>query len=328
MTPHRALVHIGLHKTGSTSLQHALAACRDALREQGFFYPVGYLPHRQQHSDLALLLKGRERDRHDRALDEILTDFLGSGCHTLILSGEEFSTLSLDEAGYFCNFLKGVVPEIRAILYVRNLYRFALSLMAQYSRGGDEIVCLHAAMARFAGLNPSRAVRVWENVAGPETDVAVACLEELPGETGLLRSFAAFAGVADFPAAPPGLRQNRSMDPVASALASHLTFEFGLSDLAFHQAYFDRPHERVSLPRTEAHHFAALREWVDAVDLSHPKLATHERSLRAIPEVAAASVPALPDYLRFLASVLTGVADAEERRASAGASCRPGTSAR
>jgi hypothetical protein len=45
--PRHLILHIGLTKTGSTSIQHVLAAAREAMEQQGVYYPrnAGYAEH-------------------------------------------------------------------------------------------------------------------------------------------------------------------------------------------------------------------------------------------------------------------------------------------
>ena len=88
----RLVVHVGPHKTGSTSVQQALAAARESLAERGVWYPPS-LPGATwpiQHADAWLLLRHGRRAEFDRWLDDCRDQALGRGCDTLLLSSENF----------------------------------------------------------------------------------------------------------------------------------------------------------------------------------------------------------------------------------------------
>lgn len=79
----KLLVHIGLHKTGSTWLQHLLLDNRAALARAGFWYADttnGYPAH---HAAADVLLIG-----DGAPLAEMVLDARRAGCHTVILSSE------------------------------------------------------------------------------------------------------------------------------------------------------------------------------------------------------------------------------------------------
>lgn len=93
--PIRLVVHVGPHKTGSTSVQRALAAARDSLAERGVWYPPS-LPDAAwpiQHADAWRLLRQQRRAEFDRWLDICRDQALARGCDTLLLSSENFHSL-------------------------------------------------------------------------------------------------------------------------------------------------------------------------------------------------------------------------------------------
>ena len=88
----RLAVHVGPHKTGSTSVQRALVANRDRLVQAGVWYPpsLAYAQFPDQHADIAGLLVN---DGVDSVSDWILRttrEAAGLGCDTLLLSSENF----------------------------------------------------------------------------------------------------------------------------------------------------------------------------------------------------------------------------------------------
>jgi hypothetical protein len=314
MIEKRAILHIGLHKTGSTTLQNALFANREELREQRIFYPTQHLPSRVQHSHLALFLRSGQRDKYESALRGILDDFTASGCDRLVMSGEEFSTLNDDMVRELFSSLQQRFSSIRAILYVRNLYRFMFSLAGQYSRDSKALIDVETAIRRMRNFNPSKIVQRWENFCGPK-NAAVHCIDKLPEGMTIVDAFAAFANVS---LARPGRDSfaNRSMDPISSIILSRLAFEFGLPEVVFVRPYFLLVNERIPLPKIEAQYYEAMDDWVSKVDLSHTKLQPFDSIMRALPGVGGSSQdePLLraADYLHFL-SALTKRAEKQAR---------------
>ncbi len=115
----KVILHIGTHKTGTTTLQHFLTANKEALAERGFCYSPELMPqNKTQHSEIALLFKrGMVKDAAD--LLKGLLEPRGE-IHTAILSGEEFNDMKLEQL----SMLKGLLAshDVTVVLYLRNLY--------------------------------------------------------------------------------------------------------------------------------------------------------------------------------------------------------------
>lgn len=104
----RLLIHAGIHRTGTTSLQRLMAANRAALAERGVHYP-GSGPH---HQPLAWRLKNGKSDSAD--VEALLAEAPEGAL--VVLSGEDFAThRNLD-------WLKALVAEheVRVHFYLRR----------------------------------------------------------------------------------------------------------------------------------------------------------------------------------------------------------------
>lgn len=90
--PFRLAIHVGPHKTGSTTVQRALAAARETLADQGVWYPpsVSGAAWPDQHADAWLLLRDGRDDEFDRWLSASRMEADRRGCDTLLLSSENF----------------------------------------------------------------------------------------------------------------------------------------------------------------------------------------------------------------------------------------------
>ena len=109
----RVLLHVGTHKTGSTSIQWGLTHARDMLANAGICYPLAGSPEQWrfgQH-DLAWsqirrathlpgnITGGRTFDEGGRAAlwQTLREEIDASNAHTIVLSSEEFDVLNAEE---------------------------------------------------------------------------------------------------------------------------------------------------------------------------------------------------------------------------------------
>lgn len=90
--PIRLAVHVGPHKTGSTSVQRAVMAHRDRLAEAGVWYPptLDAAEFQGQHADVALLLVRGGVEPAFAWVCAARTEAERRGCDTLFLSSENF----------------------------------------------------------------------------------------------------------------------------------------------------------------------------------------------------------------------------------------------
>jgi hypothetical protein len=303
-----AIIHIGLRKTGSTSLQRALSGGRTRLQSQGCFYPNRHLPNAEQHSHLGLFIREGQYDKFSEAMSGILRDFAESKCDTLILSGEHFSTLEQHLVNRLWRGLSPTFGHIRVRLYVRNLYQYILSITAHLSKNRNG--CGHPleAIRRMRRFSPTQVLDRWEAVAGRDA-VTVGCLDALPNGD-VVADFAEFADVElpkTYQAGISDKRSNTSTDPITSGLLSGLVVEFGLRAEDFYSAYTAESDRRISLPAIESRYYDLVEEWVQNVDISHAKLAPYCSLLREKPSVSGreeSTTDQLAEYLAFLATVL------------------------
>jgi hypothetical protein len=126
----RIIIHAGIHKTGTTSLQVALWRMRLQLKERRIRYPQLQLPGQvRAHHALA---KGLAADHPER--DPMIADFFGR-CRdfggTMIVSSEAFSLLPAESVNRVVKVLRDLFDDVTAVLYFRPQ---ALILRSQYSQ--------------------------------------------------------------------------------------------------------------------------------------------------------------------------------------------------
>jgi hypothetical protein len=134
----RLVIHVGPHKTGSTSVQSACAANRERLRRDGVLYPeFSGAAFATSHADAASLLGA---GRGDAFLDWLLAAWRQAGdegCDTLLLSSEEFSDSlvqrPLERA--LRRFRRTAGAETRTVFVHRPIAELALSSLLQSISG-------------------------------------------------------------------------------------------------------------------------------------------------------------------------------------------------
>jgi len=126
-------LHIGTHKTGTTSIQHLLYTNRDHFRKLGVLYPETGLtgsPHQWGQHCLAWVLTQANMEGIWLRLRREAAPY-----STVIISSEEFSVY-LEERRF--QRLKNAVPwaSIKPVCYLRRQDEFFESLYNQYIKGG------------------------------------------------------------------------------------------------------------------------------------------------------------------------------------------------
>ena len=135
----KLILHVGMHKTGSTTLQNLMEKQRKALKDQGVWYartdrpPAEHLP---KHNSLAKALVSDD-DLFAEEKRILLDEFAASGCCTLLLSEEGLSVPSARTpqarkriAGLAADF------DVETICFVRRQDRWVESLWTQRCREG------------------------------------------------------------------------------------------------------------------------------------------------------------------------------------------------
>lgn len=153
------ILHIGTEKTGSTTIQYALAARRDALLEEGILYPR--LFGSENHMEIAvasmgyrsydtvqieeLARTGMDLPTYEAALREQLNkEIRAAGPRTLLISNEHcHGRLSRrEDVLRLVKLLGAPFDNVKVIVYLRRQDRMAVSQHSSRLRGGvmDEML--------------------------------------------------------------------------------------------------------------------------------------------------------------------------------------------
>jgi hypothetical protein len=135
----RLYLHIGCHKTGTTSIQEALSHSASELHKFNLLYPsIGKLTSRSGHHNLAWEIAGDSR--FNAKFGQINRLFNGLPRDSnLILSSEDFSSAALKSPDRFNDFINrsrraGYV--VTFIVYIRNQINYLSSLYRQLIKHG------------------------------------------------------------------------------------------------------------------------------------------------------------------------------------------------
>lgn len=143
----RLVIHCGCHKTGTTSFQNYCDINRTQMLRFGIFYPN--LDSSSQHSGLMWRIQAKGLTTFRDFLQDCHAD-VNKGCHTVLLSGEDFENAIVDltlasdieaqarDAGF---------DEILWVAVSRDKYDYAASI---YSEMSQHNVVLHRSVVTEA----------------------------------------------------------------------------------------------------------------------------------------------------------------------------------
>jgi hypothetical protein len=128
----RCFIHVGTHKTGTTSLQYALSTRSQKLEGFGFYYPRLGRPSVAPHAHHNFAWEISKDDRFQKAsgsIDDLLAE-VADVPHNVILSSEDFEC-SAHHPEQFTSFIERLKErqfEVIFIVYFRNQIEYAESL--------------------------------------------------------------------------------------------------------------------------------------------------------------------------------------------------------
>lgn len=219
--PLRLVIHAGIHRTGTTSLQRFLAANRAGLAAAGVAYPG----EENNHQPLAWAL---HRGQAGAEAVLALVEAAPPGTRQLVLSGEDFAIHR--DLGWLATVAARV--DTRAVLYLRRQDHWLMSWYNQHvkwpfnrEKSRMDPQAFLAAIGDFYWIDYERLLGRWSDVLGAER-VGAGVVEkgQVEDATG---DFLARIGVARDGLADDGERANDSLPVHMLEIARHL----GLYDL-------------------------------------------------------------------------------------------------
>lgn len=165
------IFHIGLHKTGSSSIQAALHQNAQRLAGFGVDYPA--LEDARGRSHLALVERrhGPRDPKVEQHWQRLLAAYDAAPQRQLVLSAEGFSQMGVEELGPLARRLQG--RPVRILAYVRPLASQLPSWYFQLTRQGQNVLDFDAyladGLANGTRFRPYERIRGWGEVFGWDT---------------------------------------------------------------------------------------------------------------------------------------------------------------
>lgn len=226
----KLVLHIGTHKAGSSAIQHLLGHNREKLRKTGFCFPQ--LANGQTgHHDLAWAVRSATGGKTPRQVDPAVFSKLRaslerSGCHTAILSSEEFEFATALEQ---LRMIRKELPAdlTRIVVYLRRQDKYLVSEYGQHLKMYETRFTgsIHDFYMRFnlsKRLNYLRTLTRWAKVFGAQ-NVIVRPFEPCQFENGTLADDVrvAFGLAENALEVPRDLPINKGLSGPACVLLSH-----------------------------------------------------------------------------------------------------------
>lgn len=295
----RFVIHAGVHKTGTSTLQHFLSDNAAVLLTLGSYYPVGFFrPWTRQHSALAPALRRDDADLVRSFFDHCLEFGVAHGAHTTIVSGEELGALHPSRLHRLRDAILATDPRARIdiVLYYRNLYDLAISLMQQTAKTNRWLFDGPQDKRMIAQLDPTQQIERFEQVFGA-AHVQVGIFDIAIRAGGLDRDFLRRAGLEWSDQLVPTDSRNASMDLISTTFLNMLGYEYTLNRNLWRN-YSSVAPESFVFPTLRNHLIDELHDTVASIDLSHPKLAAAAAVLTEPRRLEPGDRSDLADFLR------------------------------
>lgn len=149
----KIILHIGTHKTGTTAIQKFLLTNSESLINGGVLYPSFLLDKsKNQFSYLATLIRNKKIVRVKQIFSTMKEEAIAKGCHSILISGEEFSTLDDKSVTTLGKLLSELNLDVEVKLYLRNIYDFVVSAFVQINKLSTNISKIHHLNRRLTRL--------------------------------------------------------------------------------------------------------------------------------------------------------------------------------
>jgi len=138
----RVVLHIGTHKTGSTSIQSFLARNYEHLIARGVLFPLGGRYDNSNHAPLAWELRafaelGNAKLPEMADWQGIIAELNKSLAHTVIISSEEFCLLPDNAIHLLAQLVREQRMNLEIVVFLRNQLSVLLSYYIELLKQGE-----------------------------------------------------------------------------------------------------------------------------------------------------------------------------------------------
>lgn len=228
-TKRKLFIHIGMHKTGTSSIQYAMHRNHDILLQNGYLYPLtgrhplAYVQHDLFFRALASappaggVFAIAETVDPEVLFRALLQEISLTNCNSVILSAENFWLLQSSEISRLGEWLADF--EILPIIFIRRFSDFADSLHLTRVRIDPDYAKMFAARqdfyADYADLDLVRCVNDWAQLS-TSGQVALCSYDNLNNDS--LRTFLRVVGLGAVTFRETGMRYNESQSIISEAI--------------------------------------------------------------------------------------------------------------
>ena len=212
-------LHIGTHKTGTSSLQRMMVGLRPMLRDRGVLYPEsGIRAKTDGHAHLPAIIAGTtelylrehkvKRAPYWEMLEQEIKD---ARAERVILSSESFDRLTGPQVARVAESLKG--HDVRVVVYLRNQLDYMISyykflLEFQYPYSFTRCLQDYGDRCDFAAL-----LDRWTSAFGSDA-VQFRLFDRVKRQPGLARDFLQIVGISELvPSDNPSLKILKNLSP-------------------------------------------------------------------------------------------------------------------
>ena len=212
----QVILHIGMHKTGTTTLQHALFGYSSrgvkyaSFSEENHSIPI-YTIFSARRCDYHIwrrrgFTQSQVEGKRKKYLEVLEKDLKDKSCNRLIISGEDISLLSPDEQSSLIHWLRGRGVDIKVLALVRSPISFASSAAQELIKNRSKVLPV---------VNPDyrRRLEVFRQLL-PQDAVVVDSYDEIMSADRFISFFKKQMGVN----IPEPKKMNRSMSLQAICL--------------------------------------------------------------------------------------------------------------
>ncbi len=154
-------IHIGLPKSGSTTIQNACVKYKEKLLEHGILYPQPHLPHTGHIFFSEYANKGHDYHTSPRVLfEQLYAKMEKSPAHSVLISSESFCF----ESPTFLKRLTDKFEQVHIIYYVRNIFSYTNSLLQEAIKQPHA----HSYNATLASIGFNDKLKIWIDTFGKE----------------------------------------------------------------------------------------------------------------------------------------------------------------
>jgi hypothetical protein len=151
------ILHVGRHKTGTTSIQHFLARNAKDLIVQGFLYPSHYQQDAAHHQ-LTKLLKTNDSGKIANGLSLLIQEAEKASCRKIIISSETFQGFHRPQ--YLLQFFPS--DSTHVVAYIRDPVEYFVSTYQQMVQASKLAISLNQYENQYK-MSLANFVTTWRN---------------------------------------------------------------------------------------------------------------------------------------------------------------------